>query len=104
MMNIKEIIPSCDELKTKVPTETEAEVKERRLKEHLTQYAAILHRNFELGFSYADLELDYDFHKLYGGEQFVNDLKELGYSAEVRGYNTSCGEKVPVLITVKFNR
>lgn len=104
MVNIKEIIPSCDELKTKVPTETDAEVKERRLKEHLTHYAAILHRNFELGFSYADLELDYDFHKLYGGEQLVKDLKELGYSAEVRSYDISTGEKVPVIITVKFNR
>lgn len=104
MVNIKEIIPSCDELKTKVPTETDAEVKERRLKEHLTHYAAILRRNFELGFSYADLELDYDFHKLYGGEQLVKDLKELGYSAEVRSYDISTGEKVPVIITVKFNR
>ena len=104
MVNIKEIIPSCDELKTKVPTETDAEVKERRLKEHLTHYAAILHRNFELGFSYADLELDYDFHKLYGGEQLVKDLKELGYSAEILSYDISTGEKIPVIITVKFNR
>ena len=104
MVNIKEIIPSCDELKTKVPTETEAEVKERRLKEHLTHYAAILHRNFELGFSYADLELDYDFHKLYGGEQLVKDLKELGYSAEIISYDISTGEKIPVIINVKFNR
>ncbi len=104
MVNIKEIIPSCDELKTKVPTETDAEVKERRLKEHLTHYAAILQRNFELGFSYADLELDYDFHKLYGGEQLVKDLKELGYSAEILSYDISTGEKVPVNITVKFNR
>lgn len=104
MVNIKEIIPSCDELKSKVPTETDAEVKERRLKEHLTHYAAILHRNFELGFSYADLELDYDFHKLYGGEQLVKDLKELGYSAEIISWDISTGEKVPVIITVNFNR
>lgn len=104
MVNVKEIIPSCDELKNKVPTETDAEVKERRLKEHLTHYAAILRRNFELGFSYADLELDYDFHKLYGGEQLVKDLKELGYSAEILSYDISTGEKVPVNITVKFNR
>lgn len=104
MVNIKEIIPSCDELKTKVPTETDAEVKERRLKEHLTHYAAILHRNFELGFSYADLELDYDFHKLYGGEQLVKDLKELGYSAEIISWDISTGEKIPVIITVNFNR
>lgn len=104
MVNIKEIIPSCDELKTKVPIETDAEVKERRLKEHLTHYAAILHRNFELGFSYADLELDYDFHKLYGGEQLVKDLKELGYSAEIISWDISTGEKIPVIITVNFNR
>ena len=104
MVNIKKIIPSCDELKTKVPKETEAKANERRLKEHLAHYAAILHRNFELGFSYADLELDYDFHKLYGGEQLVKDLNELGYSAEVRSYDSSYGEKVPVIITVKFNR
>ena len=104
MVNIKEIIPSCDELKTKVPTETDTEVKERRLKEHLTHYAAILHRNFELGFSYADLELDYDFHKLYGGEQLVKDLKELGYSAEIISWDISTGEKIPVIITVNFNR
>lgn len=104
MVNIKEIIPSCDELKNKVPTETDAEVKERRLKEHLTHYAAILHRNFELGFSYADLELDYDFNKLYGGEQLVKDLKELGYSAEIISWDISTGEKVPVIITVNFNR
>ena len=104
MVNIKEIIPSCDELKTNVPNETDAEAKERRLKEHLTHYAAILHRNFELGFSYADLELDYDFHKLYGGEQLVKDLKELGYSAEIISYDISTGEKIPVIITVNFNR
>lgn len=102
MVNVKEIIPSCDELKTKVPTETDAEVKERRLKEHLTHYAAILHRNFELGFSYADLELDYDFHKLYGGEQLVKDLKELGYSAEILSYDISTGEKVPEEIVINF--
>ena len=103
MININDFVPSLDELKKQVSVETKEEANERRLKEMFNHIAETLHRSLELGFTYADVELDYNFHKSYGGERLIKDLEKLGYSATIRSYDTSFGEKMPVNIVVHFN-